>query len=43
MEPLVIVVLESLEPWDATARNKALQALSGCGVIHIREEVVGGQ
>ena len=43
MEPLEIVVLDFLEPWDATARNKALQALSGCGVIHIREEVVGGQ
>ena len=33
MEPLEIVVLDSLEPWDATARNKALQALSGAPVV----------
>ena len=33
MEPLEIVVLDSLEPWDATARDKALQALSGAPVV----------
>ena len=33
MEPLEIVVLDSLEPWNATARNKALQALSGAPVV----------
>ena len=33
MEPLEIVVLDSLEPWDATARNKARQALSGAPVV----------
>ena len=33
MDPLEIVVLDSLEPWDATARNKALQALSVAPVV----------
>ena len=43
MEPLEIVVLDSLEPWDATARNKALQALSGTPVGLRGDFVTAGQ